>query len=339
MKFGVSSKPKIKITAGLDIGAQSLKIVEISSGEGKPLVTGFGHRDIISSAREDIAGEVRGLVAASKVVSKEVNISVSGPSVIIRFLSMPRMSREEMAGAIRFEAEKHIPFNINECVTDFQVLRDYPKENKTDVLLAAVKKDHVDARVKMVRDAGLSVGLVDVDGFAIANAFMKNYLPNAGQEKTALLLDIGASLTHLAILKGNLLCLVRDVSIGNKDFNAAITKAFNLDHKNDDEIKRILKDKPQEAVVPMRGVLNNLSDEIRLSCSYYENQCGKAIDEIYVSGGGSGILGLPEFFHESFGLKPTYLNPFQAMDTVNVDAGELQKFQSQFAVAVGLAFR
>jgi len=341
MKTPFQAKTKVKTTAGLDIGTHDIEIIEISSGNGKPLVTCFGHRSVDSSAKEDLADALKSLVSSSGLSAKEVNISVSGPSVIVRFLTMPKMSREELAGAIRFEAEKHIPFNINECVTDFQVLRDYPKENKSDILLAAVKKDYVDGRVKMVRDAGLSVGVVDVEGFAVANAFLKNYphMSAAGQEKTVLLLDIGTALTHLAILKGELLCLVRDVSIGGKDFDSAIAKAFNVDNKNTEDIKRILHDKPQEAAIPMRGVLNNLFDEIRLSCSYYENQCGRAIDEMYLSGGSSGIADLPGFFQESFGLKPSYLDLFQALDTVNIEAGELQKFQNQFAVAVGLALR
>lgn len=340
MKFGIQQRPKVRTTAGLDIGSHDIKMVEISSGNGKPLVTSFSLKGIDYSAKEDLSGVLKAMAASSNITAKEINISVSGQSVIIRFLSMPRMSREEMSSAIRFEAEKHIPFNINECVVDFQVLHEYPKENKSDVLLVAAKKDFVEGRVKLVRDAGFVVGVVDVDSLAVANAFLKNYpRDNAAQEKTALLLDIGASSTHLAILKGQILCLVRDVSIGGKDFNSAVAKAFNLDNKNADDIKRVLKEKPQEALVPIRAVMNNLFDEIRLSCSYYENQCGRAIDQIYISGGGSGIAGLPGSLQESFGIKPENLNPFQALDTVNIQAGELEKYQNQFTVAVGLALR
>ncbi len=340
MNFGFQTKPKVRLSAGLDIGVNDIKVVEVSYGDGKPLVTAFGSAKIAPSSRgEDISGAIKGLATSSNLSVKDINISVSGPPVIIRFLAMPRMNKEELSGAIRFEAEKHIPFNISECVTDFQVLREYPKENKTDVLLVAVKKDYVEGRVKIVRDAGLNVGVVDVDGLAVANAFLKNYADIAGQEKTSLLLDIGANYTHLAILKGRILCLVRDVSIGFKDFNSAAEKDLNAENKNAQVSQDILKEKPQEASLHVRGVLNNLFDEIRLSCSYYENQCGRAIDAIFISGEGSGIAELPGFFQESFGLKPVCLNPFQAFNTVNVGAGQIDKCGSLFAIAVGLALR
>ena len=152
-------------------------------------------------------------------------------------------------------------------------------------------------------------------------------------------MDIGANITHLAILKGQVLRLVRDVSIGSKDFNLAISKVFGVDHNDIEKLKQLLKDKPDEALVPLRGAMNNLFDEVRLSCSYYENQCGRNIDDIYISGGGSGIDGLPVLFQESFGVKPECLDPFQAFNIVNFDSPELQKLKSHYAVAVGLAIR
>lgn len=343
--LGDKKKTQLKLRAGLDIGTSDIKLLEVAEGPGKFVVTAFGVKTPVTHSREETIHTIKTLVETAKVVSKTVNIAVSGPAVIVRFITMPKMTREEMAGAIRFEAEKHIPFNINECVIDFQVLRRYDKENKCDVLLAAAKREYVEERVKTVLDANLSVGIVDIDGFAFANAFLKNY-PSASNaasgnsvEKTTLLLDIGSALTNLVILKGQSLCLLRDVAIGGRDLGAAIARSCGLDPKDADAVRKAAAENAAMAAAAMRPVLTNLLDEIRLSCSYYENQCGRAIDDIYVSGGASSVDGLLDIFQESFGVKPNPLDVFQAFDTMNVDADALAKVRGSLAVAVGLACR
>lgn len=339
MKFRIQPKSKVRISAGLDIGSHSVKLAEILFPvSGEPVLTGFGVREFSGSESAAVSECIKELVAAARATSKEFNISVSGPSVIVRFISMPKMKREELAGAIRFEAEKHIPFNINDCVIDFQVMREDSKEDKIDLLLAAARKEHIEERIKLVQAAGFSVGAVDVDSFAVSNAFLSNY-PAANADKTVLLLDIGAGLTNLSIIKSGDICLVRDVAIGGKDFTAAIAKTLSVDAVIAEKTKLFPQDKAQDVIQSSKAVLNNLLDEVRLSCSYYENQCGRTIDDIYISGGGAGLIGLPEFFKDSMGIMPNFLNPFQGIDTVNIDAGELKKNEGLFAVAVGLAMR
>lgn len=339
LHFDFKKKTNLQTRLGLDIGAGTIKMVELAiSGKENPILTSFGTKDVDAAQKAAVSERIKELAAGIRVTAKEATIAVSGPAVIVRFIAMPRMSREELSGAIRFEAEKHIPFNINDCVIDFQVLRQYEKENKSDVLLAAVKREYVTDRVKLVQDAGFSVRAVDIDGFALANAFLRNY-PQEGGEKTVLLLDIGAALTNLTILKGQSLCLVRDVAIGGKDFRAVAAKACNVDPKNSDELARMAAEKAQEIALQLKPVLSNLLDEIRLSCSYYENQCGRMVEEIYVSGGASSVPSLTELFTEAFGFKPNFLNPFMTIDTVNVDAAALEKARGALAVAVGLALR
>lgn len=339
INFGLMHKPQARSKAGLDIGNHSVKLVEmLFPVSGKPVLAAFGVRTFSGSDKASVSEAIRNVVTASRGTVKEFAISISGPSVIVRFLSMPRMKHEELASAVKFEAEKHIPFNINECVTDFQVIREDAKENKIDILLAAARKEQIEERVKRVQEAGYSVTVVDVDGFALSNAFLANH-PATGSEKTVLLLDIGGALTNLSILRGSELCLVRDIAIGGKDFTAAISKALTLDVLAAEKIKSLPQEKMQETLQCTRPILTNLLDEIRLSCSYYENQCGRAVDDIFISGGGCVLVGLPEFFKEALGLKPNFLNPFQVVDTVNVNADDLKKDAGLYSVAVGLAMR
>lgn len=333
----LSSKPKSKV--GLDIGSSSVKMVEISSsGEGSSLVC-MGMKKASSSVREPLVETIKSLSSEIKITAKEAAISVSGPSVIVRFVSMPKMRDDELKGAIRFEAEKHIPFSINDCIVDHQILQKNDKEGKLEILLVAVKKDFVMNRVSIAEESGFSVSVVDVDTFAVANAFL-NSPSRAPAGKTAALLNIGANFTNAGIVRDGVLCFARDIAIGGNDFNQAISKALSIDIKSAENLK-MSKDKLQDVMACTRGVMNNLLDETRLSLSYYENQSGRGVDEICVSGGSSAMSSLEVLFQEAFESKPVLWDPLDSLNNSHnsFDMASVEKMKSSFAVAVGLALR
>jgi type IV pilus assembly protein PilM len=320
-------KGKSKNRVGLDIGNQSVKMVELTGPAGKPGLVSFGLKKIAGSSRDDVVGSIRSLAEELRISAKDVNISVSGPSLIVRLISMPKMTDEELAGAVRFEAEKFIPFDINDCILDFQILdRGSKDKSGIDILLAAAKKDYVWQKIKTVEKAGFAVRTVDVDIFAIMNSFLKSF-PSPDQAKTSALLNIGATSTDLSILRGNLPVFVRELSIGSGSFIESAGTAP--------------AEKTNEAAGPAKPAMSNLVDEVRLSFGYHENQSGRGVDEIYVSGGGAGLPGLKEAFTEAFGQAPFYWDPFQSLDksSSNIDTGALEKAKSSFCVAVGLALR
>lgn len=333
------SKPRKR--AGLDIGSHAVKIVEISQGPEKTMLVGLGSRKVRGLPKEKLADSIKALAEEIGVTAKDFNISVSGPSVIVRLISMPKMTKEDLKGAIRFEAEKFIPFDIKDCILDFQILKKDDKTNKLDILLAAAKKDYIEERMKLVESAGYSISVVDVDSFALINSFLRN-LPTPGSDKTIALLNIGAALTNLSIIKGDTICLVRDVMIGGNDFDNAISKSLSLDIGAVEELKSSPKEKLQEVVTAIKPVFNNLLDEVRLSCSYYENQCGRNVDEFYLSGGNSLLAGSEEMFQEAFNVKPSIWDPMQFLDISSggrIDKKLLKGIKGSFAVAVGLALR
>lgn len=297
---------QIKTKVGLDIGTYSLKIIEVAGLSEKPVLTGIGSKKILGLSGKDISDSIKTIAEESKISAKEVNISVAGPCVMVRFISMPRMNEKDLKSAIKFEAEKFIPVNINDCVIDFQVLGKDPKDNKMNILLAAVKKDYLSGRMRLVENAGFKVVSVNVDSFAVVNAFLKNFQANLG-EKTHAILNIGARVTNLSILTGSVINFARDIAVGGDDFN-------------------IEKSKP---------VFNNLIDEVKLSFGYHENQGGKPVDELYVSGGGC-LKGLDDAIQEMFGSEPHHWNPLGFLDTATFDTA---KFKDYFAVAAGLVAR
>ncbi len=331
---------KTKNRVGLDIGTFAIKMLEISGAPDKPMLIGMGLKNISGPSKGSISDSIKALADEAKITSREVNISVSGPSVIVRFISMPRMKEEDLKSAIRFEAEKFIPFNINDCVVDFQTLTKDERENKFNILLVAAKKEHIKERIDLVEEAGLSVHIVDIDSFAMTNAFTRNF-PNLGSEKTAAILNIGATSTNLSIVRGDAMAFVRDVSIGSNDLNVTISKDSGLSMESAEELKIDPKDKMQEIANCTKTLLSSLLDEVKLSFGYYENQSGKSIDEIYISGGAIGLVGLDEAFQDALGSRPSFWNPLGFLDasSAKLDANVIDKIKNSFAVSAGLVLR
>lgn len=312
---------KLKTSVALDIGSHSIKMIEISTGSGKSSLVSFGIKKVQGLSGASASDAVKALSEDLKITAKDLSISLAGSSVVARAISMPEMADEDLKNAIRFETEKFIPFDINECVLDFYVQGKCAREkNNLDILLAAAKKDFILAKIKIVEDAGFGVNVIDVDSFALANAFLKNFA-SIEPVKTIALLNIGAVYTNLVILRGGVISFVRDLAIGINDFSPS--------------------DKAPEAALSAKGSLAGLVDEVKLSFGYYENQNGRGIDGIYISGGGMGFIGLEEAFNEALGSKPERWNPFQFLNidpaVVNVD--EIARTSGSFAVCVGLALR
>lgn len=303
----------LKNRAGLDIGSSSIKVLELSDGQGKNRISGIGLKDISSVPKQAVPEAVKQLVAEAKVAATEFNIAISGSSVIARFLSMPKMTDEELRNAVRFEAEKVMPFNINDCIVDLQVLARHDKENKLDTVFIAAKKAVVEEKLKIVEGAGFSVSVVDVESFALSNSFLRNF-PGLDKDKTVAVVNIGAATTNLSVVKNDAVCLVRDIAIGGNDLKTAVS---------------------------VKSILANLLSELRLSCSYYENQSGRSVDEFYFSGGACSHAGLNEFFQESLNTKVNYWNPlkFAEADGKAADMNIINKENASFAVCAGLALR
>jgi type IV pilus assembly protein PilM len=340
LDFKKKFQPKTKYRTGLDIGSSAVKILEIENLDDKPTLAHIGLKTLPDVSKATLTGTIKSLVEELRLSTREVNISVSGPSTIVRFVSMPKMREDELRGAIKFEAEKYIPFAIDDCIIDYQVLKKDDKENKLETLLVAVKKELVLEKIAVAEESGLNVAVVDVDTFAVANSFLRNF-GGRDQSKTAALLNVGANITNVSIVRDGILYFSRDVAIGGSDFTAAIAKGLNVDKADAEKLKIFPQDKEQEVLKYTKNATNNLVDETRLSFSYYENQSGRGIDEIYISGGTSALAGLENVFNEAFESKPFFWDPLQFLDKSKLSQNTelLKNMNRSFAVAAGLALR
>jgi len=336
--FGAGKKLSV---VGLDIGSRLVKALEVSFAGEKPLITKIHALEI--DFPPGIKAAEAALTALSEKLnasSREVNTSLAAPDAIVRFVKMPRMKKGDLISSLKFEAEKYIPFNINEVITDACILEDDSGGQKEmRVVIAAAKKVAVNARLSKLKNAGFSVAFVDIDSFACFNAFC-NAVELKEPSADIALINLGYVQTNVIICRGKNPYFTRDIQIGARDVAGSISQRLNLDPKKADAFLKEPKAVSPEIIEPSKQVLNNLADELRLSFGYYENQYGSSVREIYLSGGMARSENLVNFISESFGIKPVVWNPLAKFGTAEgVDPNEAGKLAPQFAVCAGLVLR
>src|SRR6185369_10155792 len=175
---------KKKDIVGVDIGSSAVKLVQLRELKGGYQLQNVGilplpAETIVDNTLMDsssVVETVRNLLASLDVTAKEAACSISGNAVIIRKISLPYMPAEELEDQIHWEAEQYIPFDINDVNVDFQILSpDEQDLSKMNVLLVASKKDIINDYLAVFGEAGLKLVVVDVDSFAVQNAYEANY--------------------------------------------------------------------------------------------------------------------------------------------------------------------
>jgi len=327
---------KDKFTLGVDLGSQFVKVVKLKTNKAGFQLESFALEDALLDPLE-LLRKIRQNYGVDNI-----NISFSGSSTVLRYVNFLRMNTDELRQAMKFEAQKHIPFTLAEVNLDAAILKDDLPDNKMLVLLAAIKKDAVLQRIKSVEGSGLKVNLIDIDSIALINAFNFNHAKLEPQEtKTIGLLNIGASLTNINIVDNRIPRLSRDIHIGGKNFTEKLMDIFSLDFKAAEALKMnpaLDKDKQNKIRASVESVLSNLAAEIRTSFDYYESQNTSSVSRIYLSGGGAKFTGLKEMLAGLLGIEIEYWDPFKLIGKPEKpDAKGAPAQSSEYGVAVGLA--
>ena len=333
-----------KTLIGLDIGTRAVKAVELSVSPSGPVVTGFGIAPLTSP--QAVSETVLRVLQENEFHTRSVVTSVSGKSVIVRYLTMFKMSLADMRSAIRFEADKYIPFDAEDVALDchpFEVggLADLA-DNETRVLLVACKRAIIDEQMRILSEVGLEPLVVDVDVFALGNAFELAIQrgPDAEQYVSALV-DIGASKTSVNLMRGGTSLFTREIHTGGSSFTHTVATRLGL-HEAEAEA---LKCNPGGDAERLRGAVSpavdDLAAEVRLSFEYFENQFEMGIDEVLLSGGGSRLIGLESDLGRIFGRPTLTWDPTGDLPIAggSVDVDALHNHIPELAVSVGLASR
>lgn len=333
-----------KSIVGLDIGSSSIKAIEITQDKFDYVISAFAQVDVpTEQGRRDALAD---LFRNGGFRTKRVASAVSGKSVIFRYVNMAQMNPDQMQGAVRFEADKYIPFDIEEVQIDTQKLLDLPGAEgasaEMKVLLVAAKKSIVQDQAEMLGELGLLPTSISVDAFALGNAYELNDIVSPGlqgADHTVALVDIGFSKSSINILRNNVTYFAREVAMGGQDLTNSITRRFGLEPFEAEALKR----DPQEQVVEVQDsvqpVLDDLGNEINLSFDFFENQFEGEVQEVYLSGGSVLLPFLEEALEKTFEKRTRVWNPIEGLKvrSDNVDVEALNRSAPQLAVAVGLA--
>jgi type IV pilus assembly protein PilM len=354
--MGLLSFGGSKNAIGLDIGSSFIKVLELVSVKGKWSLVNFGMKKLPPEAVVDgqlmnsnvIVDSIRELISEQKIKTKEVVTSVSGHSVIIKKINLPLMSRSELEESIQWEAEQYIPFDINDVNIDVQILDPAgDASGQMEVLLVAAKKDMINDYTAIVQEAGLSPVVMDVDSFAIENAFELNY--DVAPDDSVVLVNIGASLININILRGGMTAFTRDITLGGNQYTEEIQKQLNVSYEEAEALKiggDIIRDAqavvPEEVETIIRQVSMNVATEIQRSLDFYAATAAEdEIRGVFISGGTARVPGLARAIQEKTGLSVELINAFRRIEidekAFNVDF--LTEVGSMASVAVGLAMR
>ena len=333
---------------GLSIGSSSIKLVELKkSGKAWKLLH-FGmvqlpedaiiNREIVNQIA--IIESIKTLVNQLKLKTKNVCISLSGTSLIIKRMVVEVKNVRELQDSVFWEAEQYIPFDISEVVMDYQVLS-RSKDYKTDVLLVAVKRSVLESYMNCVQEAGLKAKIVDIDFFALQNCFEANY-PTSSAEAVAVV-DIGASAVKTAVCYAGIPVFTKDSAVGGKNLTSEIQRNLNLSYVDAESLKvgggQAI---PQEVSDLMHIMGENLATEVKRSIDFYNaSSTGAPVSYILLTGGSSKIPGLSKLVEDATGLPTQIANPFNSIsyDPAVFTQDYLSAVAPIAAVPLGLALR
>lgn len=347
--FGKSS------LVGLDIGSSAVKAVEIAmKGRDKGFeLRGLGvaplqNEAIVQGAflnQSAIVDAIREAVEIGRIKTKEVAVAVSGHSVIVKKVSLPAMTREELEDQIQWEAEQYIPFDVNEVHLDFQILDTSEGEGQMDVLLVAAKRDLVDDYVQVISEAGLVPAVVDVAAFAVENAFEINY--DCELDEVVGLVNIGAQVVNINVVQNGIPVFTRDITTGGNHYTEEIQKSLSITFEEAERIKLGGSAEQNQEVVPqeveqaMRSVTDTVLGEISRSLDFFTATSAESrIGRVLLAGGGAKIPGLDNAFRDRSGLEVELMNPLSRMlPSKGFDPEYLDSVSTSLGVGIGLATR
>jgi type IV pilus assembly protein PilM len=286
---------------------------------------------------------IQRLFSSQKIKTNEVATSVSGNAVIVKKISLPQMSTEELAESIHWEAEQYIPFDIQDVSLDYEVIDGGGSGGNMDVLLVAVKKDKISDYTSAISQAGRSPLVVDVDVFALQNCYEINYGIDPG--RVVALLNIGASIMNINIVKGATSIFNRDIAVGGNLYTDAIQKELNLSFDQAEALKkgaRVEGAAPENLHPIIQAVSENIALEIQKTFDFFRATSSEdRIDRIFLSGGTAKIQGLRDLLAERFEAGVEILNPFNSVtyNPRDFDPEFINEMGPSAAIAVGLAAR
>ena len=339
------SKPKRYL--GIDFGTGGIKIVEFGLLKGKPQLLNYAYVeqsiDVIKNDSEEvkqkIAAWVKHMVAKAKIQSKKVVAGLPGYAIFSSIVTLPKLSDKELAEAVRWEAKKIVPLPLEEVVLDWKVLPvQDPKASNVRVLLTAAPLNLVKKYQDIIHLSGLEFSSLETDAFALVRALL------GGDQTTTLLVDVGATVTHMYVAERGVPVVSRSVDIGGATLTKSVAQVMNIDQRRAEQFKRdIGLVAGVETTGAPRAISNTFApvvQEMRYVVDQYQQQTpGERIDKVVLTGGSALLTSLPEFLAKELQLRVYLGDPWAHVAFPLELEPVLTELGPRFSVAVGLALR
>lgn len=342
---------------GIDIGHSTITIAQVErSGSScrivalgvEPTPEGSVNSGVVTDATA-VGTAIRHAMRSAHISANVANLAVSGGTVVVRTVKMPKMPEDALRKSIRFEAGRYVPSSVEDSYIECEMLGER-EDGQMEVLVAASPKDMVESKIAAAGHAGLDVEVVDVEAFALYRALLEHD-SQFDPETTVALVDCGAESTDVSVIDRGVFALTRSIPIGGNSLTTALESYFKLSPHEAEDGKRSLNLAPLTSGAPMENaplrviqpLIDELVREIRRSLNYYQSQNsdqpgGGKVERLVIVGGGSLLGGLPEYFGSKLGLEvssPSFLeNP-----KFHFDGTEPPMDPRALAIAVGLGMR
>jgi len=346
--FGSAQPPLI----GIDIGSSSVKLIQLSTSGSNYRIDAFAVEPVpegsvsegVISEPEQIADAIKKAMQRGNFKAKHCAMAVTGSAVITKVINLPAdLSEEDIEGQIEVEAGQYIPFPREEVSLDFEVLGPSPRNaDLLEILLAASKTEHVDARLEVAELIGLNVSIVDVEAYAIANAFdLVRKSAGIDEAETIGVLNIGSTVSSMIVLRGNRSIYSREHSFGGHQLIEECMRRYGMDAEQAGFLQR--GEEPpagfeDEVLEPFR---QNVIQQISRALQFYSSSSEySSINTLFITGGGASIPGLAEAVGNEVGISCEVADPLKDLRVApKVNANALDQARPSLTTACGLALR
>lgn len=325
-----------EIVIGVDIGSAHIKAVQVEAHRDSFRVTRAAQqrtppntvRDGIVTDREAVAGAIRQMIKAAGIVATGAVIAVSGPTVSVRQIRVPKMTELALQKSARFEAAKYISANVEESYLAFDILGAVQEDdNQMEVMLVAAPREMLDSRMDALERAGLEAIAVDLEAFALQRSIVDCNRRMFEDGQLRALVDIGAAHTEVSLLAGASFALTRSIPIAGDTFTDALKNQLRVDiaeaerRKTELDLTLLMSGggdpEMMETVKSVQSVMDELLREIRRSVNFYQSQLpegsvAQPLTEILLAGGSAQMGGLPSYISARLGTPSRLADPFES---------------------------
>ncbi len=331
-----TSPIKESSSVGLDIGTSECKLIEISKSNDSFELLSWAVDPVLDG---NVAATLQKMLSRLKIPCKAPYTSIFGKGTLIRYIDMPRMSKDELKNSFGIESDKYFPFPQDKIYTDCYILDAQAAGQQMSVMAAAVKREIVDQRIKLLSDLGAQADFIGLDSIALANVINVLGCKEEADKNTGMaLLDMGDTVSNLTIFVDRLPRFSRDIYIGGRDFTKSISNALGVGFADAEKLKINPGERLKDVAIAYESVIGNIVQELKLSFDYFVTERNKEIQTLLLTGGCSLLTGVSDTLKSNLEIKVQAWDPFSNIKiNPELSGVEIHKNAAKLSVALGLA--